>query len=92
MDDYQRCKYSKPALGMTWLWLIACELLSQHAENGCLPQIAWAGTSEKNWREHGRKITLRLNETHCPRPEWRRSAAIQLATGATNLEDGFDRA
>ena len=33
MDDYQRCKYSKPALGMTWLWLIACELLCQHAEN-----------------------------------------------------------
>lgn len=59
-DDYARCKFSITCLTDDLAVLHCLRALCQHNVEGVLPQIAWGGTTEKNWRESDNCITLRF--------------------------------
>jgi hypothetical protein len=60
MDDYQRCHFSITCRTEDLAVVHCLRALCQHAEQGCLPQIAWGGTSESSWRSSGKSIKLRF--------------------------------
>ena len=59
-DQYRRCKYSITCATGDLAVVHCLRALCQHVAVGVLPQIAWGGTKESDWRAAGDKITLRF--------------------------------
>ncbi len=60
MDQYQLCKYSITCETNDLAVVHCLRALCQHNVQNCLPQIAWGGTSEKNWIRENNCIKLRF--------------------------------
>ena len=60
MDQYERCHYSITCRTDDLAVVHCLRALCQHNVKNCPPQIAWGGTSEKNWRASKNCITLRF--------------------------------
>src|SRR4051812_30437075 len=63
MDDYSRCRFSITCHTDDLAVVHCLRALCQHSVSGVKPQIAWGGTSEKNWCDSNHCLTLRFTST-----------------------------
>ena len=63
MDDYARCRFSITCHTADLAVVHCLRALCQHNVAGVRPQIAWGGTSEKNWNDQENCITLRFTSS-----------------------------
>lgn len=59
--NYEQCRYSVPVRTNDLGVLHMLRGLAQHCESGAYRQIAWGGTTEKEWERSGGQATFRFS-------------------------------